>query len=206
LWVKICGVTRVADALAIADVGADAIGLNFVPGSPRRIDIELARRIAGEVRERVELVAVVADPSLAEARALHDELGLAYLQLHGSEPATLVAELQPFAYKAVRVGSSEDAALAQTFPGDRVLVDAKVEGVLGGTGRCVDPLLIVELARRRRVILAGGLTPENVADALRVVRPFGVDVASGVEELGLPGVKSRVRVAAFVAAAKGAAV
>ncbi|HKO90514.1 MAG TPA: hypothetical protein VJU61_05145, partial [Polyangiaceae bacterium] len=102
-------------------------------------------------------------------------------------------------------GSAQDVALAQAFPGQPLLVDAKVEGQLGGTGRCIDWPLVVPLARSRELILAGGLTPENVADAVRQVQPWGVDTASGVEVSNDPRRKDAALMRRFVAAARAAA-
>jgi phosphoribosylanthranilate isomerase len=109
----------------------------------------------------------------------------------------------PEAYKAVRIGSAEDVAIAASFAGDRVLVDAKVEGALGGTGRSFEWTLVQKLARERRIVLAGGLRPDNVAQAIAAVRPFGVDVASGVERT--PGDKDLDAVRCFVENARRAA-
>jgi phosphoribosylanthranilate isomerase len=202
LCVKICGVTRVVDAVLAADAGADMIGLNFVAGSPRRVDPSLAREIAAEVRGRVELVGVVADEDEERLFALQRDVGLDWLQLHGDEPPERVHALLPRAFKAVRVGSAEDASRAMRYPGEILLVDARVEGQLGGTGVRVDPALVQPLAGARRVMLAGGLRPDNVAEAVRVVGPWGVDTASGVESA--PGIKDPDKVAAFIAAAREA--
>jgi len=199
--VKVCGVTTAADADGCAALGVDWIGLNFVPGSPRRIDAARARVIRDAVRGRCELVGVVAGLDEPELRSLRSAAGLDRLQLHGDEPPELLAQLAPFAFKALRVGSAEDAAAASRYAG-LVLIDAKVEGALGGTGRTVDFALVAPLARARPVLLAGGLRPGNVAEAVRAVAPWGVDVASGVERT--PGVKDLDAVAAFVANARGA--
>jgi len=201
VWVKICGVTSVEDAELVVAAGADAIGLNFVPGSPRCIDVERARAIAHACRGRAELIGVIANLAFDAARRLRDELGLTALQLHGDEPPELLAALLPAALKALRIGDASDAAAAEAFGGDRLLVDAKVQGALGGSGRSVDAELVRPLAERRRVILAGGLRPENVAERIAAVGPWGVDVASGVESA--PGVKSAAAVRAFVRAARG---
>lgn len=203
MWVKICGITSVEDALAAADAGADAIGLNFVPASSRRVDEVAAGAIAGAVRGRLTLVGVVADLDAAAMRALRDRVGLDLLQLHGSESPELLEAVLPQAYKALAVGSREDVELADAYAGDRLLVDARVEGALGGTGVGFDWRLVQGLAARRRLILAGGLTPGNVAHAIGVVRPWGVDVASGVESD--PRHKDAAAVRRFVAAARGAA-
>lgn len=181
MWVKICGITRVPDALLAADAGADAIGVNLVPSSPRRVDEVEARAIADAVRGRVTVVGVVADLDAPAMRALRDQVGLDLLQLHGDESPGLLEEMLPAAYKALRIGGPLDVARAGRFGGDRLLVDARVEGALGGTGQSFDWRLVEELARQRRLILAGGLTPDTVARAVGSIRPWGVDVASGVE-------------------------
>ena len=199
--IKICGITTIADAEGCVAAGADMIGLNFVPGSPRAIDVARARDIADAVRGRAEIVGVVADLDEATLVALRAAVGLDRLQLHGSEPPELVATLAPHAFKALRVGSAEDAAEASRYAG-LVLIDAKVAGALGGTGRTVDLALAAPLARARPILLAGGLRPENVADAVRAVEPWGVDAASGVEIA--PGVKDLDAVAALVRAARSA--
>ncbi len=198
--VKVCGVTTVADALACAAAGVDAIGLNFVPESPRFLDdLALARRIVEALPRSIVSVAVVADPTAAEASALLAATGVGCLQLHGEEPPALVARFLPHAYKALRVADAQDVARADDYPGDYLLVDARVEGRLGGTGQRVDPTLVEPLARRRKLTLAGGLTPENVARAIAAVRPYAVDVASGVEPAGAPRRKDLAAVRDFVA-------
>jgi phosphoribosylanthranilate isomerase len=125
------------------------------------------------------------------------------LQLHGDEPPEVLAPLLPHAYKAIAVATREDVALADRYEGDYVLLDARTEAGSGGTGRVFDWSLAPGLARRRKVVLAGGLTPENVAEAVRVVWPHTVDVASGVERPGHPRTKDMARVRAFIAAARG---
>jgi len=126
------------------------------------------------------------------------------LQLHGNVAAASVSALLPHAYKAVRVANEADVATAEAMPGDYVLVDARMEGSLGGTGRTFDWKLVKGLASRRRLVLAGGLTPANVAEAVATVRPWCVDVASGVESA--PGVKDMEKVRAFVEATRAASV
>jgi phosphoribosylanthranilate isomerase len=200
--VKICGVMSEEQALACVDAGADAVGVNLVASSPRRVDEPTARRIAAAVGSRALVVAVVAGRTVASMWALREATGVGCLQLHGDESADDVAALLPHAYKAIRVGDAGDVARAEAMPGDYVLVDAKVEGALGGTGHSLDWELVVALAKARRLVLAGGLNPENVAQAVSRVRPFCVDVASGVESA--PGVKDLVRVRAFVDAARRA--
>jgi phosphoribosylanthranilate isomerase len=199
--VKVCGITTPEDADACASLGVDWLGLNFVAGSPRAIDVATARAIGDAVRGRVALIGVVADRTEAELTALRRDARLDRLQLHGSEPPELVRRLHPFAFKALRIGSAADVREAEGYAG-LILVDAKVPGVLGGTGRTVDFSLVAPLARAREVILAGGLTPANVAAAVRSVEPWGVDVASGVERS--PGVKDLDAVKAFMERAREA--
>jgi phosphoribosylanthranilate isomerase len=143
---------------------------------------------------------VVAGLGVEAMRALLGRTGVACLQLHGEQSAEDVAALLPHAYAAIRVASEEDVRRAEAMPGEYVLVDAKVEGALGGTGHTFDWGLVVRLATRRKLVLAGGLTPDNVTAAVAQVRPWCVDVASGVERA--PGVKDIARVRAFVEAAR----
>jgi phosphoribosylanthranilate isomerase len=200
-WTKICGLTSPGDAEHAARSGASAIGLNFVHGSKRCVTLEQARPIVEAVRGSIELVAVVANPTDLEIKELL-ELGIDWLQLHGEEPAARVSRLLPHAFKAVAIEDAADARRAASFPGERLLVDTKVSGTSGGTGKVFDWQLVTELARQRQLILAGGLTPKNVATAVRVLAPWGVDTASGVELV--PGVKDPELVTAFVLAARGA--
>jgi phosphoribosylanthranilate isomerase len=200
--VKICGVRTVEDARFCVEAGADAIGVNFVSSSPRRVDIDEARAIVGAVGNETLVVGVVAGMDLAAMRALRDATGVGCLQLHGGEPAGALEALLPHAYASVAVATEDDVARAEAMPGDYVMVDAKVHGALGGTGKTFDWSLVVGLAKRRRVVLAGGLVPGNVAGAIEQVRPWCVDTASGVEQR--PGVKDRAKVAAFIAAARAA--
>ncbi len=201
--VKICGVTTVDDALACVDAGASAIGLNFIAASPRRVDAARAREIAKNIGGRALVVGVVADLDVEAMRRLKDAAELGCLQLHGHETPATLAALLPHAYKAMRIADAYDVDDAARFPGDHILVDAKVAGALGGTGTTFDWTLVRELATTRKLTLAGGLTPDNVGEAVRVVRPYCVDVASSVEA-GTPGTKDLARVRAFIAAVRGA--
>ncbi len=200
--VKICGVTTIADAEMVVAEGADAVGVNLVPSSVRAVTEERARAIAEAVGARALVVLVVADLPVDAMRALKARVGAGCLQLHGGEPASALGPLLPHAYKAVRVANQADVQAARAYPGDYLLVDAKVEGALGGTGLTAPWGLVAPLAKERRLVLAGGLTPENVAEAIRQVAPDCVDVASGVEPPGRHGVKDVARVRAFIAAAR----
>ena len=198
--VKICGLTTVEDALGCIEAGADAIGLNFWPASPRCVDIPTARAIAQAAANGAEIVGVFVDFSLAEVRRILRETGAGWAQLHGKEPPALVAALLPRAYKALGVEDGSVIELARSYPGEHLLLDASVPGMPGGTGRTFDWAIAAAVARERKLTLAGGLHPGNVADAIRAVRPYRVDVASGVEKS--PGRKDLSLVRAFIAAAK----
>ena len=200
--VKICGITTVDDAIGCVEAGADALGLNFWSGSPRRCPDDVARAIVDAVSERVRLVAVLVDPDDEAVARVRDALGIRWLQLHGAEPPARVAALGPEAFKAVHIASVAELELARAMPGAELLVDARVPGLVGGTGVTCDWTLAATLAAERDLWLAGGLRASNVADAVAIVRPAGVDVASGVEQR--PGVKDLAQVAAFVEAARAA--
>jgi len=200
--VKVCGLTAVDDAVRCVELGVDAIGLNFWSGSPRSTDVATARRIVRELAGRTQIVGVFVDAGIAEIRGILQETGIECAQLHGHETPALVSALLPNAYKALGVKDGSAVQIARTFPGKHLLVDASVPGMPGGTGRTFDWAIAEAIARERTLTLAGGLTPENVADAVRIVRPFRVDVASGVESA--PGKKDPELVRAFLEAAKGA--
>lgn len=198
--VKACGLTSVEDARMCVDAGVDALGLNFWPGTPRRVDTAVARAIV-EAFPRVESVGVFVDASLEEIRRLRDEVGFEWVQLHGDEDASVVEALGPKAYKALGIAGQDDLARVAAYPGPRVLLDARVPGAMpGGTGHTFDWALAVAVARERELTLAGGLTPTNVAQAIARVRPHRVDVASGIERA--PGLKDPDLVHAFVQAVR----
>jgi phosphoribosylanthranilate isomerase len=202
--IKICGVVRVEDAVACVDAGASAIGVNLIGASKRAVSPERAREIAAAVGDRAEVILVVANMDAENLVRLREETGVAWLQLHGDEGPELVASLLPRAFKAVRITGDDDVRRAAAYPGEHLLVDSKSEAALGGTGKTFDWLLVRDLAGTRKLTLAGGLTPENVGQAIRVVRPYRVDVASGVELAGKPREKDLGRVRAFIEAARNA--
>lgn len=201
--VKVCGVTRLEDARAAWAAGVDALGLNFYARSPRCVDVELARALA---RTRPPFGAVVgvfvdAPPELVRARVA--DCGLTAVQLHGDEPPEACAGLGVPVIKALRVRGPEDVARARTYalaPGvSALLLDGAAPGY-GGGGVPFDWSLVIALRDVGvPLLVAGGLTPANVADAVRATRPYAVDVASGVETR--PGVKDPEAVHAFVRAA-----
>jgi len=197
--VKFCGITRVEDAREAVRVGAWAIGLNHWAQSPRRCDPAMATAISAELRRQVEVVGVFVNPTLDElARAAEDEQ-LAMLQLHGDEGPDFCREAARRTgckvIKAIRVGSFADVQAAEVFRTDYHLLDTHRPGAPGGTGERFDWELVRERRSTVPMILAGGLTPENVGEAIEIARPFAVDVASGIESA--PGIKDHARMAAF---------
>ncbi len=202
VWVKICGVTRVEDALACVEAGADAVGVNFYERSPRHCGPEIACAIVEAVGNRAVTVGVFVDKSYEEIVALREKVGFGLAQLHGSETPELLDRLLPHAYKAIRVRGDFAARQARDYGGETILLDAYVPGIAGGTGKTFDWGLAARVAETRRVILAGGLKPENVSQAIARVSPYGVDAASGVESA--PGKKDLNLVRAFIETAKGA--
>jgi phosphoribosylanthranilate isomerase len=206
--VKICGITRHEDAEHAAALGAWAVGFNFWPGSKRRCDPAVAAGVARALRRRIEPVGVFVNPPLDEVVRLAEGVGLTHVQLHGDEGpsfCTAVAERTGArVIKALRIGSGADIRDAERFHTDFHLLDAAAGLAYGGTGRTFDWRLIAQRHSHVPLILSGGLTPENVADGIAAVHPWGVDVASGVE--AEPGIKDPAKVEAFIAAAHAAEV
>ncbi|MBK7775771.1 MAG: phosphoribosylanthranilate isomerase [Sandaracinaceae bacterium] len=201
--VKVCGVRTPEDALACVAAGVDTLGLNFWPGTPRCVDVPRARAILAELPAGLEVVAVFVDQGLDFVRRVRNETGIAWVQLHGEEPPEDVAALLPYAYKALGVLDVSPLDEVRRFPGEHILLDARVPGAMpGGTGARFDWALATQTALERKLTLAGGLTPDNVAECVRLVRPYRVDVASGVESA--PGVKDAEKVQAFVQAVRHA--
>jgi phosphoribosylanthranilate isomerase len=201
IFVKICGVTTLDDALACVDAGADAVGFNFWPRSKRHVTVEAAAAIAKRLPPSVRTLGVFVDPTADEVDRAFASGAIDLAQLHGDEPPAFCAGFGGRYVKALRLRDAASLARLADYGCDLVLVDADSAGY-GGSGQRADVGLAAQAARLRRVILAGGLTPDNVAEAVRAVRPWGVDVAGGVERE--PGVKDWIKVAAFVSAAKRA--
>jgi phosphoribosylanthranilate isomerase len=200
--VKICGVTRVADALAAAEAGADLVGLMFYDRSPRRVSLAQAAEISEALPPQILRVGVFVNPEPADVFEAMQSCGLTMLQFHGEESPEFCTQFGLMTIKAFRV---RDAALLDAlpaYPTDAWLLDAWSPAALGGTGERFNwDLAITAKALGRPIFLAGGLTPDNVAEAVRQVGPFGVDVSSGVESA--PGLKDAAKLRAFIAAAKG---
>jgi phosphoribosylanthranilate isomerase len=201
--VKICGITRVEDGLAAARAGAHAIGLVFHPGSPRLVTIARAREIARSLPPFVAAVGLFVDAAEDEVRRVLDAVPLQLLQFHGAEPPGYCVRFGMPYIKAVRVKAGADLLqYARRHSKARgLLLDAFVEGVPGGAGSAFDWDLI-PATLPLPIVLAGGLTPENVGAAIRRVKPWAVDVASGVERE--KGIKDAARIAAFIRGARDA--
>ncbi len=201
--IKFCGFTREADAVEAVAAGADAIGLNFAPLSPRNVDIATAAAIARRVGGSVVRVGVFVDQSAAEVRRVLDEVPLDLLQFHGDEPAGFCRGFDMAYTKVFRVQGPFDArAAAEAYPDACCLMlDTFVSGASGGTGQRFDMAHWPQRPHPQRLVVAGGLTPDNVAGVVRSIEPWAVDVASGVED-GVKGVKSAAKMRRFVRAVR----
>lgn len=202
--VKICGITNLDDALAAVEAGADALGFNFYQRSPRFVKSDVVKRIVAQLPPFVTAVGVFVNEDVKIVRDWMDDCGLAIAQLHGDEAAAYCDLLGRPVLKVIRLKDRGSLlALAEYKGRVRVrgfVLDAFSPVSYGGTGQVADWDLAAEAASTASVILAGGLTPENVAEAIRKVRPYGVDVSSGVESR--PGKKDHKKLRAFIEAAK----
>lgn len=206
--VKICGVTNRGDADAAIALGADALGFNLFPGSKRFLDLSSEAAWIQALPPFVTRVAVLVNLPLDDARRIAARPELDLVQFHGDEDAAYCAEFarlgRPFV-KALRLRDAASLEMADRFSTPNVLLDAHAGAAFGGTGTPIDLALAVECVRRHpalRIILAGGLKPENVAAAVRAVQPYAVDVASGVEAEGDARRKCPVRMEWFLAEAR----
>ena len=198
--VKICGITNVGDALAAVRAGADALGFVFAP-SPRRVSPTRARKIIRAIGPWVASVGVFVNEKPQRVRKIAAFCGLTAVQLHGDESADYARKLAPLkVIKAFRVSKRADLRRVGHYDADAFLFDAKVEGSYGGTGKTFDWGILKRRALRKPVILSGGLHPGNVRQAVRTLRPYGVDVSSGVEKA--PGKKDAVKVRTLIRRAK----
>ena len=201
--VKVCGITNPRDAGVATDAGADAVGLVFAE-SPRRIDVEQARKIAAALPDGILKVGVFADAEPEEVLRTAHEVGLDYAQLHGDEDPETVAKIRKGGLgviKALRVRNVQALAAVESYEADLFLLDAWSAKVYGGTGTRFDWELAKTLKGRDNILVSGGLTPENVREAIEFFEPYGVDATSSLEER--PGRKDGERVRRFVRAAKG---
>ncbi len=200
--IKICGIKTLNDALAAIGAGADYLGFNFYPKSPRFVETSACAEITSVLMEefpQIKLVGVFVDSSVNEIRLVMQTCSLDLAQLHGNETPEMFQQLAPIAFKAFR-GIPTELTGYERNDAPALLVDASVKDKYGGSGIIADWSAAAELAKRVPLLLAGGLTPENVADAVRRVQPWGVDVASGVESA--PSQKDAAKMSAFVKAVR----
>ena len=216
--VKICGLRSSENALQVARMGADMIGLNFYPESPRYIEPEAARELADRLRAELgdacpTIVGVFVNATAAEVRQTVVRVGLDYAQLHGDEPIETLRALAGIAYKALRPADDEaaraslaalKAELLNRDDAPSLLLDAFNPKLYGGVGETAsETIALMVKAAAPKMMLAGGLNPGNVAERARRIRPWGVDVAGGVEA-GRPGIKDLGKTSAFIKAARAA--
>ena len=204
LFVKICGITSSADAKTAIDAGADALGFIFYPKSPRFLDLEHARHIIRDLPRGIAKVGVFVNEPRDLLEQYIEGLSLDYVQLHGSETPQDCKGLPANVIKGLRIKSMNDISSVPDYPVAFYLLDAFSESEFGGTGHTFDWSIAVEAKKilGSPVILSGGLTPENVAGAVTGVRPYGIDVSSGVEIS--PGRKDPEKIKAFIANARKA--
>ena len=202
--VKICGITNLQDAQSAVAAGADAVGFIFYKGSPRAVSVEEVRRIVAQLPPFVVGVGVFVNEDPRVVRDVMARCGLAVAQLHGNEPAAYCSSLDRPVVKAIRLKDRSSLLALAQYAGPAgvraILLDSWTEHGYGGSGQQADWSLAAEVAKTHPVVLAGGLTPQNVADAIRRVHPYGVDVSSGVE--ALPGKKDSEKIQAFVQSVK----
>jgi phosphoribosylanthranilate isomerase len=194
MFIKICGITRAEDAQAAVEYGASAVGFVFWPDSPRYVEPDRARAIIAALPSTVAAVGVFVNQPASHVNGVVSLVRLAAVQLHGDETPAFAAEMTRPVIKAVPV-DVDAPAVAEWPESVMLLADAKDPARHGGTGLRADWRAAALVARGRRLLLAGGLTPENVAEAIAQVRPFGIDVSSGVERR--PGVKDHGRLKAL---------
>jgi len=201
MFLKICGITRLEDARVAVEHGATALGFVFWPKSPRRIPPARAADIIAALPAGVTTVGVFVNESVETVRAVIGETGITAVQLHGEEPPSYALALGVPVLKSVDVDRADPTTVG--WPVETIFLVERADPVRrGGTGTLADWQGAAALARRRRIVLAGGLSDANVAEAIAAVGPYGVDVASGVEDA--PGVKNAEKVARFLARARSA--
>lgn len=209
--IKICGLNDFENAVAVSHSGADAIGLNFFPQSKRCVEKNTAVKIANTVRGEVQIVGLFVNATPTEIKQTNEQVGFNWIQLHGDESAEFAKSVYETTGVPILAASRGSlvrwATLPDGFHPQALLMDAAVPGSFGGTGHLSNWDLAATwrtMPHLNHLVLAGGLTPENVADAIRAVQPSGVDVAGGAENSGQPGIKDLDKVEAFVTAAREA--
>lgn len=200
LFVKICGITNIEDAQHAIQCGADAIGFVFFEESPRFISHRRAAEIVRSLPDRTSKIGVFVNADLKFVRDIVNHVNLSAVQLLGNDGPDDLVDFDTSVIKVFRVGKQYDVEVMKNYIVDAFLLDAMSEGAHGGTGKTFDWNIAIKAKEYGRIILSGGLTPDNVEDAVRFVRPYGVDVSSGVE--AMPGKKDRVKVRDFITRAK----
>lgn len=206
IWIKICGITQQQDALAVAALGVDAIGLNFYPASPRKVSPAQAEQVVAELPPGVQVYGLFVDPTEAEVEAVLAVSRIDHLQFHGGEAPEFCASFGLPYMKACRVRDYDEtrAEIDRHADADSILLDSYDARLPGGTGKTFDWDLAARLVSgsSKRIVLAGGLKVDNVGAAITTVRPYGVDVSSGVERA--PGIKDYSKMQSFVEGVRSA--
>lgn len=200
--IKICGITNLDDARAACDAGADYLGFIIYNKSPRSIPPSALRRLLEKIDRKIKSVGVFVNEPADTAAKIVADCGLSIVQLCAEESFKEFRSFTAPIWRVVRIKNNLPHPSPDKWPADRYVLDAANAKTYGGTGRAVDWTTAARLAKQHKIMLAGGLTPENVADAVRLVRPRGVDVASGVERA--PGKKDHKKIRFFIEAAKNA--
>lgn len=202
--IKICGTTNLVDALIAVEAGADALGFIFVPNTPRYLHPDEAAKIIEDLPPFITTVGLFVNAERSEINKVANDCSLDAIQLHGEETPELCLSLKRKVVKAFRVKDESNLSRLGDFRVSAYLLDAYVRGAMGGTGRVFDWNLAVKARQYGRIILAGGLNPDNIASAIFQVRPYGVDVSSGVEKS--PGRKDPAKIKAFIDAVRATTV
>ena len=200
--VKICGITQLEDAVAAVDYGADAIGFVLYSQSPRFVEPHRVQEIISQLPPYITTVGLFVNPEVSEVQRVVDFCGIDLIQFQGNETPELCRCFSQRAIKAIHMKDQESLSILHQFHVRAYLLDTYHEGEYGGTGICFDWDLALKAKTFGRIILAGGLNPENVQEAVEKVKPYGVDVSSGVER-GIKGKKDHEKIKKFIEAAKG---
>lgn len=198
--IKICGITNLKDGIASVNLGTDALGFVFYRKSPRYVRPNRVTKIAAQLPPFVKIVGVFVNEPIESIRKIVDLCGIEVVQLHGTEPPEFCDAVNRKVIKAFRIKDSESMRNLSDYKVSAYLLDTYVKGIPGGTGARFDWDLAVEAKKYGRIILAGGLTPANVSEAIKKIQPYGVDVSSSVEKS--PGIKDHDKIRKFIEAVK----
>jgi phosphoribosylanthranilate isomerase len=198
--IKICGITNMEDAQAAADYGADALGFIFYKESKRYVDPEVAKSIVSALPPFITTVGVFVNHDLGEISRIKETTGIQVAQLHGDETPEFASSLPIEVIKVIRVKDKSDLDKVAQYSGQAILFDTYSDKEYGGTGESFDWKILNNLSSEKKVVLSGGLNPENVLEAIQIVRPYAVDVSSGVEDT--PGKKDHTKIKKFIEAIK----